>query len=298
MNIQLFDVKAYLEQKGIRWTDSGRNTSPGWINTECPWCSDRSNHLGINIWSKKMNCWKCKKRGLVTQLVQQIEGVPRVTAERIMSLYEDLYFYRFSPKEKPKIKLQLPKHATDEFPNNFRNYLAGKGFDPDEVINKYQLKCGTHLGDFKFRIIIPVIMYGNMVGYTARDITEKAELRYRECPKEMAVIPPDQWLYNIDTVGDTIVFVEGPTDVWKLGNGVVSNLGTNFSISFVSILKNRGVERAFTIFDSEKEATKLSKKLRNLLATVIPHVESIVLSEGDPGELCEEDVKALRREIF
>ena len=298
MNPQLFDVKSYLDDRGVRWSDSGRNTSPGWINIECPWCDDRSNHLGINIWSKKMNCWNCKKKGIITSLVRQIDGVSKTTAERIMSQYEDLYFHQSIPQEKEKIKFQLPKEATDVCTNNFTDYLIGRNFNPNIVIPKYQLKCSTHLGNYKFRIIIPIIMYGRMMGFTSRDITDRAELRYKQCPKEMAVLPPDQWLYNIDTVGNVIGFVEGPFDVWRLGNGIVSNLGTTFSLSFVSILKNRGVKRAFIIYDATKQATKLSIKLRNLLSTVIPHVETIVLSEGDPAELSEQDVKTLRREIF
>lgn len=298
MNPQLFDIKSYLEDRGIRIFTEGKNTSPGWININCPWCGDKSNHLGINLWSKKMHCWKCKPKGSVINLVMLLDGIPFSIAEKVMFQYEDLYFYQHIPKEKEKVKFQLPKEASSTFANNFINYLIGRGFDPKEIIPKYQLISGTHLGDYKFRIIIPVIMYGRMIGFTSRDITGKAELRYKECPKEMAIIPPEQWLYNLDTVGEAIAFVEGPFDVMRCGNGFVSNLGTSFSLSFVSILKNRGVKRAFTIFDPEKEATKQSIKLRNLLSTVIPHVENINLNEGDPAELSDQDVKVLRRMIF
>ena len=51
-------LKLYQDYNIPVWTE-GNNVSPGWINTQCCWCDDPSNHLGFDPSDEHFNCWRC-----------------------------------------------------------------------------------------------------------------------------------------------------------------------------------------------------------------------------------------------
>jgi DNA primase len=163
---------------------------------------------------------------------------------------------------------------------------------------KYKIRACDRLGAYKFRIIIPVISYGLVVQFTAMGIADQ-DLRYKHCPNEKALADIKSCLYNIDTVEDTAVVVEGVTDVWRMGDSCVCTFGTTFTDAQVNLLSKRA-QRIFVMFDSarkDKLAPYRAEQLADQLSTLVPHVEVIYLKKGDPADMSDDEVLNLRKEI-
>lgn len=300
MNLQLFDIKSYLQSRGIKVHTSGKNLSEGWIGIQCPWCQDKSNHMGINIRSKIYKCWVCKRKGPSTNIVMTTERCSEEDAQEIMEHFVDVSSpWMLKTIDKPKYTGPIwPPGCTEKFPDPHLAYLRSRNFIPEVVIPKYKLKACYNIGEYKFRIIIPIIMDNRVVAFTSRSIDKNVELRYKTIRKEIALMQPDHWVYNIDSVKDTVMIVEGPTDVWRLGDGVVSFLGTEGYNGQIYELKRRGIKKAIIMFDAEKQATDLAEKIGVNLDLLGISTEIVYLMNGDPAELSQEEGQNLKQEIL
>lgn len=300
MNLKNFDITSYLRTKGISVSTEGKNVSPGWIGIKCLWCDDTSNHLGINLSSKTIKCWKCKVKGPATRIIQKLDYCGSDEAEHIA----ENFFEHYIPEKKEEwicsIKPEevLPKVVVEEPLPIHLDYLRKRNFDPSELIRKYQIKFTHHLGRLKFRVIIPIIMDRRVVGFTARDVTDRAELRYISSDRDKYLVNPDSVFYNIDSVYHTAFVVEGATDVWRLGEGACSTLGTEFNDYHIRALLDKNIQRAFVIFDAERQAIKLAEKMGAMLSAAIPYVEVIILKEGDPAKLSPQEALRMKEELL
>jgi hypothetical protein len=114
-------------------------------------------------------------------------------------------------------------------PPLFVKYLASRGYtDLPELTTEWDLHfCTT--GDFKGRVIFPVIEGGKVKTWTGRSIFKDAHLRYKALtPDEqkakergwpLAVGPISNYLLWYDVLmagGDTLFICEGPFDALKL----------------------------------------------------------------------------------
>lgn len=192
----------------------------------------------------------------------------------------------------------LPKTVTSQFPTMHLEYLTSRGFDPVTLIQKYKLLACHTIGKYRFRIIIPIIMNGQTVSFVARDITGKAEKKYLYCPNYQSIVPRRETLYNIDNAKRNIVIVEGPFDVWRIGDGAIATLGTSVSDGQVELLLTKNPEKVFVLFDQDASQGTDSPafKLANTLSGLIPYVEVLELvDEGDPGEMGQETTLEVRR---
>ena len=300
MDIELFDVKAWLNDRGIRAYTSGKNCSPGWINIRCPFCSDRSNHLGINLTSKKFKCWKCHRKGLITNVISTLDGVGFDTARKTLEEFVLPHGTHIPVKRVYDTKYSYPPGALDNLPTIHRNYLIDRGFNPDEIQEQYKVKACWESGKYKFRLIIPVIMNHKIAGFTARDVTNLSYLRYKQQPKEEAPVWPSHWVYNIDTVTDVAVVVEGPFDVWRMGPQFVSFMGVEATMAQAQAILKKGVKRAIIVYDPEEEAQEIAHQFAYMLGMFIEteRVE-LDLPEGkDPADLTPQEAAYLRNQIL
>ena len=301
---QSFKVRSYLDSRGISYQEEGKNISDGWIGIECPFCpdGDPSNHLGINIISKNISCWRCPASGSVLKLIKKLE--PRLSKKALSELVN-----QFSDREIPidepteiNIKRSMTSDAItdsiDELLPLHRGWLDSRNFDPEYIFKKYGLKCFGPIGKYKHRLLIPYYRHKRIITFTTRDVTNLSKTPYMHCPTEESVVEPKRYLYNLDTVKDTAIIVEGPTDVWRIGDGCVATMGITFMVEQLVLLKLRKVQRAFFMFDFEKFAQDSAENFSFAASTFIPHVEVLELDEGDPADLTTMDVKAIRRDIF
>lgn len=305
--IERFDTKAWLQDQHIPFRTSGKNVSrPGsWIGVKCPFCftPDPSEHLGINLLSNTISCWRCGTTGTIIRLVMELHDVDFRASKKILQKYIDVSILdskRLSITDdsaKRPHKVKIPSEIKQELLPAYRQYLASRGFSPDYIFRKYKLMCGGVVGRWCHRLIIPVFQDRRMVSFLGRDITENKDVpKYRSLEDSASVLPIRQSIYNFDTLEEIGIIVEGPADVWRIGDGCVAVLGTKVSDAQINRLSQ--LRRAFIMFDSEEEAQQRAEYLGMQLSAVVPEVELIRLDTGDPAEMSETDVKTLRKEVF
>ncbi len=300
---ETIDVEEYFDAKGIAYSPPGsKNVGKDSIGISCPFCGDHAysgdNHLGIQLGNKVFSCWICGKTGGIFNLVMKLEDCSFKQAVYTLSKYV-YYDVSFADKDadvailNPNSTVSLPSQAKKELLDIHRKYLLGRGFDPEYTFNKYDLYCNGMVGNWKFRLIIPVYYKRKMVTYTSRDITEKAQNKYIHLDNDHSIIPIKQTLYNVGRAMDIAVVVEGVADVWNIGDGAIGLWGKKATPKQMKQLVN--FKKVFVMLDSdaEEQTEKLAHDIGGFTDT-----EIIELDEGDPGDLTKEEIKYLRKQIF
>lgn len=299
--LRSFDVLSWLDDIGIYYRTSGKNTSRGWISLSCPFCGDGSNHLGIHKESKMYKCWICGAKGNAIKLIQKISKCDYPTSLSILKSYQDFTFDESTllPKANLNSKVEFPLGMTEVFNKIHLNYLMKRNFDPEYIIRKYSLKACYNIGDpfFKFRIIVPVFLNASIVSYVGIDVTKKSSIPYRNSSKEKSIRSVNECVYNFDTIRDAIIIVEGIVDSWRLGDGAIATFGIQFTEDQVNLIRSKKIKKAVIMYDDEDFAIKQAHKLAKQLAFFIPQVDVFELKDGDPAELTDEQVKDLRKEL-
>jgi hypothetical protein len=292
----VFDAIKFLETYHIEYWTEGKNCQIGWVNIACPMCFDDSNHGGINLDNGYYNCWKCGKSWL-DQVILKLLNVSIKEARKIKDTYTDDYVHRLNlnkdKKEKPN-EIVMPGEPLND---RHRKYLSDRGFSPDYLEEKYGLKGTGITGDWKFRIMIPILYQKRLVSYQGRDYTGKAELRYKTLSKEKSIIDPKEILLNLDNCHyNIIVVVEGAFDVFRMGDGFAATLGTGIKETQIKLLSK--YDEVCFLFDNEEKAQEDAKKAGMKLAALGVKVNILRMDEGkDPGGLTEQEAKEIRKEI-
>lgn len=294
----MIDLKnLFTELQIAHWT-SGKNVSTGWVGVRCIYCNDRSNHLGINIETGKYKCWKCPAEGWLDNLLVDMIQVTFREARAIVARHRISDSPHIAIEKAPKpVKQLLKMPYSSTLPKMHRDYLASRGFAPLATQKKYGLLATGPTGEWGFRIIIPIYMNGKMVNFTSRAIAGQ-EPKYKHCPDPEAVIDMKSCLYNIDSVQEQMVIMEGVTDVWKWGAGAVATFGTKVTDAQVMLITKKRPKDIFIMFDAD--AKREMEKLAARLATVARSCNVVYLpfnGKDDPGSFNHSDVLELKRKL-
>jgi DNA primase len=255
----------------------------------CPFCGEDNYHCGVNLDSKRYSCWVCSLSGTVVKLVGVILKINYGQANRIIDEYRGHYYE--APVRKLSAEVIMPSHISDLTSKGI-DYLTNRGFDPNVLVTKYGLKetnmfskltVEEQTWNFKCRIIIPIIMDHEIITYTGRDWTDQQDPRYRNAPIEAGTMLTSECVYNIDTVTDRILIVEGPTDVWKLGEESVATLGVKFSHAQINRIIKRKLKKAVLLFDAGAEGSV--RILADVLGPYIPDLKVFIVEDQDPGSM-------------
>jgi len=295
----MFNPKQFLDDFGINNTQQGKHARAGWVQIRCPFCSGHSGwHGGFNIRKGYYNCWRCGWHSL-QDTIMKLLNCDFFSAKTYLAKYNDL------PESPQNIGRPKIRHASKiSYPSTcqplgdlHKKYLQNRNFDPDELIIEWDLKGTSYIGDYKFRIIAPIYFQGQLVSYQGRDITGKQTAKYKACAIANETIHHKHILYGIDKAkGDSVIVVEGITDVWRLGSGSVATFGIEFTLSQVRLLKDR-FQKFIIFFDNEGQAQIQADKLAALLSGFNRQVEMID-TESDPGELSPQEAKQLKKELL
>lgn len=281
----MLDIKKLLEDLNIPYNESGKDWQPGWVNITCPFCDDPEHHGGFNIVKAYYNCWRCGHHK-VQGVLQNLLGVDIHYVFNLMKSYQTGYIDTSVERQKGKaLTTELPD-GCKEMNNGHRLYLVGRKFNALMLEKEWGLQGTGHLGDYKFRIIIPIYLNNRLVSYQGRDITGLSDLRYKACKIENEMVHHKHTLYGIDNVlGRRCVIVEGVTDVWRLGFGAVSCFGTEFTLEQVLMLGER-MDYVGILFDNATEATLKADKLSFHLQSIGVQTEEFQLTNyDDPAEM-------------
>lgn len=290
----------FLHDHNIPYTTSGtKHNRRGWVQIGCPFCAGGAgNHLGIKLPGEFATCWRCKGKSML-QVIQSLLMVSWTEAQTILHKYKT----NTKPKKRQKTeikliekKINLPLGTTDLTPRH-DSYLDARGFDPEYLEKIFELKGTGPIGEYKHRIIAPIVLQGTLVSYQGRDITNKSKLKYKACKKENEAFPHKHTLYGADLAkSERVIVVEGITDVWRLGPGAVASFGTSFTSAQIKMLCKEW-KQAFVLFDSEPAALQAANHLGTTLAVTGMDVEILSLDKGDPGDMKQCDASALMKEL-
>jgi DNA primase len=188
-----------------------------------------------------------------------------------INFYSDKNHEAYDTKE----KLNMPKFVSKIPMNVHLSYLKKRRFDPEEVIEKYDLWFGNTVGFYRHSIIIPVYSNGIPVCFVATDCTRK-RYTYNKSPDVVNVEKHSEVLYNYDKNMKKVMLVEGVFDAWRV-NGVA--LLTK-NITPKQLLKIRGKEvDIFLDPDAWEEAARIA----GMIYWTVPNL--ILSDTRDPADL-------------
>lgn len=301
MKIETFDLLGYLDFLGIPYWEAGaKNVAQGWVGIQCIYCDDNHNHLGVNLYHKAFHCWKCDSTGSILRLIQDLENVAyRVARDRI-----DEYQTPFAPEPQEKQRLAdkgqdiLPTGCGPHFSRAQRLYLRRRRFNPDDLRYVWGVQAGPFAGDWKYRIIIPVVLEGRPMTWIGLDHTGKRSPKYLAADTRECFIPASELVYGADYAGECVVVVEGVTDAWRMGPGAVAMLGMEPTAAKIDQLLTLPSQRYYIMFDGgEAQAARNADAVANHLVFAGRQVEVIDLEDGDPADMTNEQAAELRDEL-
>ena len=307
-------IQELLDEYDIEYKTSGKNISQGWIGLQCPFCDDHSNHLGIKLKTYLFKCWRCGPKS-ASETLSAITGEDIGICKRMMlHLYGHtksipFYFPEKGTEKQRRVSeiirggavAKLPPEATSRFPELHKNYLRSRNFPPLRTIRKYKLKAVHSVGKYMFRIIIPVIMFGRIVNYTARDVTGTQEPKYMNADSLDVALPRKQCIFNYDTIspGSDAIIVEGPMDAMRLGDGACCFFGVSYTPEQLLLMKKKKIRKLFIIFDSDQTGQRTARDLAVTLSPMVQYTEKILLTKiKDPGELTPEQARLLKEQLM
>lgn len=277
----------------------------GWTNVTCPFCDDKTFNGGFNNAGDYYHCWKCGGHNFKQALARTV-NIPFNEVDILIEQYagRNSVLNTLNKKQAKATKLTLP---TDTFTPAERKYLKERNFSPKLLHEKYKIVGGGITGSWKYRIIIPLVLNGKIVSWTARTILSKQQQqklkipRYKNLSIKQSVVDPKSILYNLDHCEDKIaVLTEGAFDVIRMGDGFFCSFGTELTQSQISMIKQR-FEKVFIMFDNEEEAQTKARKFGLQIASIGVEVELVDcygdFNKNDAGELNEKEVQIIRHEL-
>lgn len=286
-------ITDYLDELRVDYRRFGesKHVTENWIGAVCPYCGTGTGNygLGINLRTGSCSCWRCGPHSLSSALAE-ITGLPVAKLRADLKGVEHL---RRGPVEVTG-KLELPAGIEDLGPAH-RRYLAGRGFDPDEIAAVWKVQGIGVAAKLQWRLFVPIHRDRDVVSWTTRVITDDGPHtdRYRGAKRTQEAIAKHRLLYGEDLARHAVVVTEGPTDCWAIGPGAICTCGVGFShaqMARISRFPNVAI-----CFDGEPAAQRRARVLADQLAVLGCDVsvvrlrakDAAVAMLTDPGELRE-----------
>lgn len=290
----MYDIIRLFEDYNVHYYSEGKNVSPGFVQTQCVFCDDNSNHLGWEMNGRLVNCWRCGWHP-IKKALKELLSISYNEVENILLEYSGTSILRAKLNKRETLKEGTVELPGGRLMDMHKKYLRGRNFDPDGLERKYKLRGVGVAGDWKYRIIIPIIFEGQVVSFQARDITDKQKIRYKNLEISKSLKDPKKVLYNIDNCkGDSVGVVEGVTDAWRMGSNFVATFGTSLTPGQVTLISK--FKKIFLCFDAEKEAQQRGRIIAEKLSVIGCEVELVQLHENkDPAELTDLEALCLKR---
>ena len=300
-NLHMFDVKRYLDDNNISYRESGNNIGRGWIGINCPNCGDTSNHFGINLSSKNYSCWRCGVKGTPYGLVKIIQGFgdtkndSRQIHEVLKRYIDAASIYVPDPRAEKLIIPDLFNPLLEDGSSDPAiDFLIKRGYSPLAYAQHFNLMWGSLVGDFKWRLIIPIYQKGELVNFTGRTVAGQRP-KYKSCPNAMTNIGINQTLYGIEYANYRVplVLVEGVFDHWRLGLNSVAMYGLNLTDAQVNLLREREPSKVIFLYDEDvlQDNEKIRAAEKSMAKIWFCDVEFVTLKHGDPDELSTDEAK-------
>ena len=231
------DIRGIFTKAGVAFVEAGKNVKTGNINIKCPWCGDAdpSFHMGVHPEKLAFACWRDKAhRGknlarLLSRACGMTYGEAAILVGQRAAVNDDDFTklangQAFDAAIDTDIAALRPDHL--DFPSAFRKvldaktagrfhrtYLRRRLSAAKDLASVFDLRyCVT--GAWSGRIIVPYVLRGEVMTWTARAVGKSESLRYLTLPEQDSVRTAKELLYGEDNCsgGALLLLVEGPFD--------------------------------------------------------------------------------------
>lgn len=297
------DLESLLDEYGIEYITTGKNTSKDWVNIscvgvgDCEW--DESSTMGIHRSMNRGHCWYCAETYPPYRIAKGL-GIPWDEWKELMT--EDFQSNTKITKDEILPEDQGIDIPGEELHQVHRQYLEGRGYDVDFLIEHYKIKGTLRWADayeLSYRIIFPLTFEGVPISYLARSYSDDATNKYLCCKPDKELIFHKNKLFNVDkATGDTVIVCEGALDALKLiqaskNFNVIATYGTMVKPKQLQLLRER-YNKVFVLFDNEGPAQEVAESIVTYMQSYGKEAVNIKLKEyNDPGELDNEIAKKL-----
>lgn len=294
VNVHYLDAIAVLDEANIPYREQGKNVGQGWIGVCCPFCADTGFHMGINLDSKSISCWKCGTTGNILKLLAAITGSfteGLKLTEKIAG--KTLYHKKDIQVDHDNVQVNFPRGAVQGLQDAHKNYLKRvRHMNPDFLAETYNLYSTGSKAEMPNRIIVPVVYRYRLLTYTTISVEEKPTVRYWHCPNEKSVVFIKHFLYNMGTVKQRAFVVEGIFDTWRMGNETVCTFGVKPTEQQVRLLSQ--IQNVFIVFDGDVPGYTGARNLAEKLSA-FTNVQIVELPAGcDPDTLSRKDIDLIK----
>ena len=295
-----FDFIRYCDDNAIDYRTRNGNLSQGWLMAlDCPFCGVGTHkyHMGIPEGGTYGNCWSCGGHSLKSILYALTPDIPTRELLTKYSDYVDMHD-------------RLSVVHAEVLPFNFvalgkvaKKYLTKREFDADLLEKKYGLRDGGMIGNFNYRIIIPIIYNKVVVAYQGRSYTKLISPKYKFLAEEKCIINPKHILYNLDNCKHRYTIItEGVFDCIRLAGKACTNVCATMGISVsgeqIRLIADR-FDSVHICFDPEPVAQIRAHVLAERLSVL--GVSARVINTETPydlGDTPQEEASDLKRFIL
>lgn len=291
------DVQQILNRLRVPHRLGGQHhhVRPGWVGVDCPRCSPRSGKfkLGISLSDGRATCWTCGG----TRLGAALSELTDLPLAECLGMLDGLAWRRPERPRPPAGRLLVPPCVGGLMPQH-RSYLAGRGFDPDEVAAEWGVGgIGHGPPRLAWRLFLPVARDGEAASWTTRAIGPAARPRYVSARPDEEAAPLKTLLYGMDKARHAVVAVEGPLDAWALGPGAVALLGLVVTEEQENALSRFSVRAV--CFDAEPAAQASARRLCARLQRWPGETHLVELETGkDAAEADNRELEEIRRKFL
>lgn len=262
----------------------------GWIQLDCGMCSrgQQKWRLGYNVQYGYLSCWSCGYLPLHGTLADILDiSLPKT--RKLLDALEREYVKETREK---RGRLVLP-HGLRDYTDAHRHYLDKRGYDPDELARLWGVRAIANESELAWRLFLPIHYRGEVISWTTRSLMTGGA-RYINAKPEQEILSPKKILFGEDFVrSDSIIIVEGPFDVYKIGPGAVAVMGLSYTRE--QVLKIAQYKKRIVCFDNDKAAQARAKKLCRQIEVFPGETYRVQLDAKDAGESTRKEIRELRR---
>jgi len=230
----------------------------GWLKGNCIVCG-KENKMGINIHSRRVNCFSCGPKSDPLQFILDIEGLTETKdVYKLLRAFEGAEYLNIDRSyiERQLNQVTLPEGykligtGTSITHNLVVKYLKKRGFKIPSLQLAGVGYCAV--GEYQNRIIIPYYAQGELIYFNARRYMDVGS-KFKNPSYEELGVGKNTIIYNIDALAiyKKIYAVESATNALTLGPKSIGTGGKSLSSNQLSSIIRSPVERVSIMLDDD-----------------------------------------------
>lgn len=289
------NIRELLNDLGIPFKEHGDSSlvTEGWVGIVCPMCGVGTGKtgMGIHVRTLAVSCWKCGRHRLGDSLAAASDRPLRDILKLLTGIDQDV-----TKIDRPIGRYTEPG-GVGPMAGAHRRYLERRGFDPDELADKWGFR-GIGLdgpSEYRWRLFMPICRHGEKESWTTRAVGN-VEPRYLSAPPNMERRSLKSLLFGFDAVKHCVIVTEGPFDALRIGPGAVATFGLSVTSAQLAMMSRIPVR--VVCFDNEPTAQRRARHLADLLTPYPGSTHVATLSGPDPDTSPEDELDELRKRFL